>query len=73
MDELGCCGDGPNVVGNGWEGLMLLGGYFLYIFSGFAIDRSKKYIKIIKNHMKIDAVDPQAAADNPHTHPGNNG
>ena len=34
------------------------GGYFLYIFSGFAIDRSKKYIKTIKNHMKIDGVDP---------------
>ena len=32
--------------------------------SGFAIDRSKKYIKTIKNHMKIDAVNPQAAADN---------
>ena len=45
--------------------------YFLYIFSGFAIDRSKKYIKTIKNHKKIDAVDPQAAADNPP--PGNNG
>ena len=32
--------------------------YFLYIFSGFAIDRSKKYIKTIKNYIKIDAVDP---------------
>ena len=31
--------------------------FFIY-FSGFAIDRSKKYIKVIKNHMKIDAVDP---------------
>ena len=40
------------------------GGIFLY-FSGFAIDRLKKYIKTIKNHMKIDAVNPQAAADNP--------
>ena len=45
--------------------LLLLGGVFLYIFSGFAIDRSKKYIKTIKIDMKIDAVDPQAAADNP--------
>ena len=25
---------------------------------GFAIDRSKKYIKTIENYMKIDAVDP---------------
>ena len=41
---------------------------FLYIFSGFAIDRSKKYIKVINNYIKIDAVDPQAAADN-HPHP----
>ena len=41
--------------------------------SGFAIDRSKKYIKTIENHMKIDAVDPQAAADNPPPPPGNNG
>ena len=37
----------------------------LYIFTGFAIDRSKKYMKTIKIDMKIDAVDPQAAADNP--------
>ena len=59
VDGLGWCGDGPDVLGNGWEGLVLLGGmYFLYIFSGFAIDRSKKYIKTIKNHIKIDAVDP---------------
>ena len=28
----------------------------LYIFTGFAIDRSKKYIKTIENHIKIDAV-----------------
>ena len=34
------------------------GGYFLYIFSGFAIDQSKKYIKVIENHIKVDAVDP---------------
>ena len=35
--------------------------YFLdivYIFKGFAIDPSKKYMKTTKNHMKIDAVDP---------------
>ena len=39
--------------------LLLLGGggYFLYIFSGFAIDLSKKYIKTIEIYMKIDAVD----------------
>ena len=42
---------------------------FSYIFTGFAIDRSKKYIKIIKIDRKIDAVDPQAAADNPPHHP----
>ena len=29
------------------------------------MDRSKKYIKTIKIDMKIDAVDPQAAADKP--------
>ena len=39
--------------------------HFLYTFTGFAIDRSKKYIKIIEIYMKIDADDPQAAADNP--------
>ena len=38
---------------------------FLYIFLGFAIDRSKKYIKTIEIDSKIDAVDPQAAADTP--------
>ena len=46
MDGLGWCGDGPDVVENGWEGLRVTaagGGYFLYIFSGFAIDRSKKF------------------------------
>ena len=47
--------------------------HFLYIFTGFAIDRSKKYIKTIKNHKKIDAVNPQAAADNTPPPPGNNG
>ena len=61
-------------VGRGGEGSVFFGPsgapcswvvYFLYIFSGFAIDRSKKCIKTIKNYIKIDAVDPQAAADNP--------
>ena len=47
------------------------GRVFFIFFLGFAIDRSKKYIKIIKNYIKIDAVDLQAAADNPP--PGNNG
>ena len=74
MDGLGWCGDGPDVLGNGWEGLVLLeGGYVLYMFSGFAIDRSKKYINIFKIDRKIDAVDPQAAADNPPPLPGNDG
>ena len=27
--------------------------YFLIFFPGFAIDRSKKYIKVIKNYMKM--------------------
>ena len=44
---------------------VFLGGHFLCIFSDFAIDRSKKYIKTIKNYIKIDAVNPQAAADTP--------
>ena len=61
--------EGVGRGGKGWEevgrGSCYGGGYFLYIFSGFAIDRSKKYIKTIKIYMKIDAVDPQAAADNP--------
>ena len=48
------------------------GGYFLHIFSGFAIDRSKKYIKTIEIDIKIDAVDPQSAADNPPPAPGHN-
>ena len=42
-------------------------------FSGFAIDRSKKYIKTMKSDRKIDAVDPQAAADNLPPTPGHNG
>ena len=57
-----------------FEGLRVFGGgYFLYIFSGFAIDRSKKYIKVIEIDMKIDAVDPEAAADNHPPTPGHNG
>ena len=50
------------------KGSCYLRGVFLNIFSGFAIDRWKKYIKTIKIYMKTDAVDPQAAADNPPTH-----
>ena len=39
--------------GEGWGGLRVTGGgYFLYIFLGFAIDRSKKYIKIIEIYME---------------------
>ena len=68
--------DGVGMVWMWWgmdgKGSVSLGGYFLYIFLGFAIDRSKKYIKVIKNHKKIDAVNPQAAADPPPP-PGNNG
>ena len=41
--------------------------------AGYATEASKKYIKVIKNPMKIDAVDPWAAADNPPTPPGHNG
>ena len=40
------------------KGLVLLLLLFFEYFSGFAIDLSKKYIKNIKNYMKIDAVDP---------------
>ena len=58
MDGLGWCGDGPDVLGNGWEGLALLGEVFFIYFFGFAIDRSKKYIKVMKSYFKIDAVDP---------------
>ena len=36
VDGLAWVGVGPDVVGNGWDvmvkGLVLLGGYFLYIF-----------------------------------------
>ena len=53
--------------------VLLRGGLFSRYFSGFAIDRSKKYIKTIENHMKIDAVNPQAAADNHPPTPGHNG
>ena len=66
-------GEGWGGVGRGGEGLMLLGDYFLYIFSGFAIDRSKKYIKVIKDYIKIDAVDSWAAADNRPPPTGHNG
>ena len=62
------------MVENGWEGLRVTGGSIFYIFfAGFAIDRSKKYIKTIKNPMNIDAVDPWAAADNHPPPPGHNG
>ena len=50
--------------GEGWGGLCVtlqppkLFAFFFNIFTGFAIDRWKKYIKTIKNYMKIDAVDP---------------
>ena len=58
--------------GRVWEGWGGVGrapcyweeGIFYNFFSGFAIDRSKKYMKAIENYIKIDAVDPQAAADN---------
>ena len=57
-----------------FEGLVFWGeGIFYIYFSGFAIDRSKKYIKTIKISIKIDAVDPQAAADNHPLPPGHNG
>ena len=70
--------DGVGMVRMWWgmdgKGSCYWGGrYFLHIFSGFAIDRSKKYIKTIKIDRKIDAVDPQAAADNLPPPPGNNG
>ena len=41
-----------------FKGLVLLLLLFFWYFLGFAIDRSKTYIKVIKNHTKIDAVDP---------------
>ena len=47
--------------GKGWGGVgraRVTGVYSLYFFSGFAIDRSKKYIKTIQIHIKTDAVDP---------------
>ena len=74
MGGLGWVGDGPDVVGNAWDvrvkGLVLLifwallkgwcycCYYFSSTFSGFAIVRSKKYIKVIEQSIKIDAVDP---------------
>ena len=33
-------------------------GIFYIFFSGFAIDRLKKCVKVIENHIKVDAVDP---------------
>ena len=69
--------DGVGMVRMWWgmdgKGSVLLWGVFFIYFSGFAIDRSKKYIKIIEIDMKIDAVNPEAAADNPPPPPGNNG
>ena len=55
--------DGVGMVRMWWRmdgkgSVLLRGEYFLYIFSGFAIDRSKKYITVIENSTKIDAVDP---------------
>ena len=54
--------DGVGMVRMWWgmdeKGTCYWGGYLLYIFSGFAINRLKKYIKTIKNYIKIDAVDP---------------
>ena len=60
MDGLGWCGDGPDVVENGWEGLRVTGGgiFYIFFFSGFAIDRSKKYMKTTEIYIQIDAVDP---------------
>ena len=65
VDGLGWCGDGPDVVGNGSDGMGSDRIGLLLHFSGFAIDRSKKYMKTIKIDVKIDAVDPWAAADSP--------
>ena len=64
--------------GKGWEevgrGSCYWGGKsFLCIFLRFAIDRSKKYIKTVEIYIKIDAVDPWAAADNRPPPPGHNG
>ena len=56
-----------------FQGLRITAAIFLIFFAGFAIDRSKKYIKSIKNDIKIDAVNPQAAADNRPPPPGHNG
>ena len=54
------------------KGIVFLSMFYIF-FSGFAIDRSKKYLKTIEIDRKIDAVDPQAAADNPPPPPSNNG
>ena len=46
--------------GEGWGGLRVTGGGIFYIFfSGFAIDRSKKYMKVIKNYMKLMRLTPR--------------
>ena len=45
-------------MGKGVERCGSWGGYFLYMFSGFAIDRSKTYVKVINNYIEIDAVAP---------------
>ena len=54
--------DGVGMVQMWWgmdgERSVLWGKVFVDIFSGFAIDRSKKYIKTIENYVKINAVDP---------------
>ena len=56
-------------VWEGWGG----GIFYMFFFSGFAIYRSKKYIKVIKSYIEIDAVNPCAAADNHPPTPGHNG
>ena len=77
LEGFGRVWEGLGRVGRGeegWGGLRVTGGgvFFIY-FLGFAIDRSKKYIKTIEIDMKIDAVDPQAAADSPPPTPSHNG
>ena len=54
MDGLGWVGDGPDVVGNGWDvmvkGLVLLGEVFFIYFFRFC-DRSVE--KVYKSHQKL--------------------
>ena len=69
VDGLGWCGDGPDVVGNGWEGLRVTGGVFSQVLRLIG----RKSIKTMKIDSTIDAVDPQAAADNHPPPPGHNG